>query len=425
MSRIGMSQTISTSLSHGRILNHETNTSYYAQFVHQQNMLQDHVRTSLYQNAIVANGDAMFKDRLVMDVGAGSGILSYFAVQSGAAKVYAIEASGMATKIQKMVSAASANPPKNAFLKDKLVVVHSKVEEAQALPRVDTIVSEPIGVLLLHERMVESFIFARDAFLKPGGNMMPNSGTIFLAPFTDAVLWTQTMAKVRFWEQTEFFGVDFSPLKRDAMDEVFGQPIVGNFDHRVLMASSVSHHVDFLTCSMDDLKDIVIPIMWTPSFTGIVHGVAGWFDIDLCGIILSTAPNAERTHWQQVRFVLKEPLAVNAFETVKGWFRMTVNSQRSYDVVVELNVGDAPLTNPHSGAWVNGSSMDCGEDELSDMRTRRGKWALQEQTYWYTNDALGPEYSKPEFMSMYPSPFAESSMLPDVPPVAMGNATNI
>ncbi|KAJ3070100.1 Histone-arginine methyltransferase carm1 [Rhizoclosmatium hyalinum] len=233
------------------------------------------------------------------------------------------------------------------------------------------------------------------------------------------------MAKVRFWDTSDFYGIDFTPLRKDALDEVFAQPVVGNFDHRILMAESVSHFVDFQTVSLAELKDIVIPITWVPCYTGIVHGIAGWFDIDLCGLILSTAPNAERTHWQQVRFMLRDPLAINAFEPINGWFRMVVNSQRSYDVTVELTSGEKSVVSDPYSPWVTASPIDCEDTTVKDVRIRRGKWALQEQTYWYSNEVLGSEYNKPENLSLYPSVGAENTMLDVAPAVGFGQPTNI
>lgn len=87
-------------------------------------MLQDTVRTSTYRSAILLNGPSCFQDKLVMDVGAGSGILSYFSVQAGAKKVYAVEASGMAKKMEKLVKAADTG--KNEFLKGKVEVVNGE-----------------------------------------------------------------------------------------------------------------------------------------------------------------------------------------------------------------------------------------------------------------------------------------------------------
>ena len=52
--------------------------SYYAKLVNQQNMLQDKVRTGTYREGILNNA-IDFKDKVVMDVGSGSGILSIFA----------------------------------------------------------------------------------------------------------------------------------------------------------------------------------------------------------------------------------------------------------------------------------------------------------------------------------------------------------
>jgi hypothetical protein len=61
----------------------------------------------------------------------------------------------------------------------RLQVCHSKVEEL-SLPagtKVDVLVSEPMGTLLVNERMLETYLYARDKFLKPGGKMFPVSAS--------------------------------------------------------------------------------------------------------------------------------------------------------------------------------------------------------------------------------------------------------
>jgi histone-arginine methyltransferase CARM1 len=43
---------------------------------------------------------------------------------------------------------------------------------------------------------VESFLLARDLFLKPDGHILPSAGTLFFCPFTDVGLYNETEAKV-------------------------------------------------------------------------------------------------------------------------------------------------------------------------------------------------------------------------------------
>jgi predicted RNA methylase len=52
-------------------------------------MLKDEVRTINYRNSVYHNAH-LFKDKVVMDVGSGTGILSMFCAKAGAKKVFAV-----------------------------------------------------------------------------------------------------------------------------------------------------------------------------------------------------------------------------------------------------------------------------------------------------------------------------------------------
>ena len=173
-------------------------THYYGMLVHQQNMLADNVRTGTYRNAIL-NNSSDFNGKVVLDVGTGSGILAFFAIQAGARKVYAVEASDVAESAAKLVAANN--------LSDRIIVIKGKVEDIELPEKVDIIISEPMGFMLVHERMLESYVAARDRFLTPTGLMMPSTGTIFISPFSDQGLYDEQISKVSFWSQKSFYGV--------------------------------------------------------------------------------------------------------------------------------------------------------------------------------------------------------------------------
>ena len=53
-------------------------------------------------------------------------------------------------------------------------MLHSKIEDLDLQgEQVDVLISEPMGTLLVNERMLETYLHARDHFLKPGGRMFP------------------------------------------------------------------------------------------------------------------------------------------------------------------------------------------------------------------------------------------------------------
>merc|ERR1711920_1119165 len=66
----------------------------YAHFGIHEEMLKDEVRTLTYRNSMYHNKH-LFKNKIVLDVGCGTGILSMFAAKAGAKQVYGVDMSGI------------------------------------------------------------------------------------------------------------------------------------------------------------------------------------------------------------------------------------------------------------------------------------------------------------------------------------------
>ncbi|MDW3194692.1 MAG: 50S ribosomal protein L11 methyltransferase [Cytophagales bacterium] len=148
---------------------------FFSGFDVHRKMLADQERLSKYREAIfatVSEGD------VVIDAGAGTGILSVYAAQAGAAKVYAIDNSEMALMIPKLAK-------ENGF--DQIIeVVQADFAEVQLPEKADVMVSETFGFWALDEGAIPDLQQCAKRHLKIGGRMIPEAFSLYLAPIKTA-----------------------------------------------------------------------------------------------------------------------------------------------------------------------------------------------------------------------------------------------
>lgn len=238
-------------------------------------------------------------------------------------------------------------------LQDRIVVLHGKVEEVEVPEQVDVIISEPIGFLLVHERMLESYVAARDRFLAPNGLMLPTSGSIIFAPLSDQVVFDEQVAKSVFWETTQFYGVDLSCLKHQARKEHLSQPIVGYISPESLLSHERAEYtINFQSCTIKQMKEFTIPFRFTINKTALCHGFGCWFDAvfngSLSQVVLSTSPSSPGTHWYQCRLLLREPIAVNRTQTISGEMCFRANEKFSYFITLTVRLDGSQIESTNS-----------------------------------------------------------------------------
>ncbi|KAG9138275.1 hypothetical protein Leryth_001478 [Lithospermum erythrorhizon] len=304
----------------------------YSSFSIHREMISDKARTDAYRQAIMGN-PSLLKDSVVMDVGCGTGILSLFAAQSGASRVLAVEASermaGFAKQIAKDNDLLKIENPDQStnHHTGTMEVVQGMIEElgdSYDIPHhsVDVLISEWMGYCLLYESMLSSVLFARDRWLKPGGAILPDVATMFVAGFGKGG------TSIPFWENV--YGLNMSCIAKEVVEDAAHFPIVDVLDSReVVTETEVLQSFDLPTMKLEDM-DFTAEVELKPILnysncissepkTTWCYGIVLWFETGFTDrfckehpTLLSTSPYAPTTHWCQTILTFKEPIAISS-----------------------------------------------------------------------------------------------------------------
>ncbi|RMJ24755.1 arginine n-methyltransferase [Aspergillus sp. HF37] len=298
-------------------------TSYDHHGIHEE-MLKDDVRTRSYRDAIYQNRH-VFKDKVVLDVGCGTGILSMFAVKAGAKHVIGVDMSSIIEKAREIVAANG--------MADRITLLQGKMEEVPLpFPKVDIIISEWMGYFLLYESMLDTVLYARDHYLVPGGKIFPDRATMYVAGIEDGEYKDD---KIGFWDNV--WGFDYSAMKDVALTE----PLVDTVEFKALVTDPCAVLViDLYTVKSADLT-FRSPFSLPVKRNDFIHALIAWFDIDFTAchkpISFSTGPHARYTHWKQTVFYLHDVLTTEEEEEVSGFIESRPNDKNKRDLDISIS----------------------------------------------------------------------------------------
>ena len=280
----------------------------YAELEVHRSMICDRVRTEGFRRAIdevVRPGD------VVLDVGAGSGILSVFAAQAGAARVYAVEATTIAVVAEQLAAANGVS--------DIVRVIEGNILDVELPEKVDVIVSEWLGGFGIDEGMLVPVIVARDRWLKPDGTMIPESVTA----------WTALVEDRYIGEALQFLGANPYGLRLDSLIEMTVNEIIYSGTFRHLAAGDQRSGSSVLWTT--DAKRITIEAARAPHEAetllaihdhGRANALALWFSTELApGMSLSVGPGDPPTHWGMTTAPLRAPVELTPATAIRARVR--------------------------------------------------------------------------------------------------------
>lgn len=252
-------------------------------------LLNDELRTNAFREAIaktVRPGD------VVIDLGCGSGILSFFACQAGAARVYAIDATRMAD--------VAAFLARHLGFADRITVIQKESRQVELPERANVLISETLGVTGFDEGIAGSVQDARARLLTEDARIVPCRLGVSLVPVELDYDYDRHVA---FWSEPRY-GLDLSPLRLFASNSIAFAHIRGN--------AHLAPPAEMFSLVVGDGTEASGRARFEVQRDGFLHGFGAFFTTTLAEGITLTNARARETSWSQALLPLEVPVQVHA-----------------------------------------------------------------------------------------------------------------
>jgi len=231
---------------------------------------------------------------VVVDVGTGTGILSFFACEAGARRVYAIErehAADVASLLARQFG-----------LGERITVLHARSSDVDLPERADVLVTEMLGSLAYNEGLLGVILDARRRFLVPDARIIPAQTDLWIAPAEVPDIYALYVD----WWRTPRHGYDFSALRTFAANTLYSERLTPD----ALLAAPVTA----MSVRASEVDDTVGrgAASFRTARDGVVHGFALGFNAILAdGITLTNEWRGARS-WEQGVMPLERPVVADA-----------------------------------------------------------------------------------------------------------------
>ncbi len=279
----------------------------------QRKLIGDSVRNKAFYEALkkaIKKGEST-----VLDIGSGTGFLSFLASKLGAKHVTLIEMNDLVDASQKMAK-------KNGIQNATFIQAHS-TDLPTPKQKYDIIVSETLGNYALEENILETLQDAK-RFLNKDGVMIPSALSQFACPVSSPRLYQE----IDVWDTG--FDIDLSTARDISLHNMYVKTIQKD---DLLPQKDAIQEWDCIDLTTKNASVRKKQMEWTMMKPVTIYGIGLWWSATLIhDITISTSPLEKPTHWEQIFLPVLMPIDLQKDDVLS----LSLVSDTRYAVKINL-----------------------------------------------------------------------------------------